>query len=198
MKTLIIASALCLGLVGCSGKESEKIAAMQKKDKNLTCREIMLEQNEAEFYRSTAEKNKEPGVGSLLMPLGYISTYMSAEDAVGAAAARVDYLSRVYDIMDCDNKLEMAAKKNKLMSRQIAATMDNDTENAIATPAMQQMSQPMPAIPQGYMIVPAQPQQQSLYHPMSYQPPQYYTNPIDVREDEDSGYVLREAYGPTF
>ena len=171
MKNIVLTATLCFALVACSGKESEKIAAMQKKDKNLTCREVLLEQNEADFYKTTAEKNKNPDVKTLLMPLGYISTYMSAEDAVSAANARVDYLARVYDIMDCDNKLEMAARKNKLVTRQMAETIDNsDDGTPNPTPVMQQAAQPMiQAVPQGYMV-PMQQQMVARPQPMSYQP----------------------------
>jgi len=97
--SVLIASFL---FVACAGEKSVKVSSMQKKDKNLSCREIMLEINEAEFYRNTAEKNKNPGIKSLLMPLGYVSTYLDAEEAAGAADARISYLNRVYDIMKCD------------------------------------------------------------------------------------------------
>src|SRR5690606_11424778 len=92
----------CL-LTACSGQESPKVASLQKKDKSLTCSEVQLEINEAEFYRKTAENNKNPNVKSLLMPLGYISTYVSADDASNAADARIDYLNRIYDILKCDD-----------------------------------------------------------------------------------------------
>ncbi len=92
-----------LMLSACAGEESVKVTSLQKKDKNLSCREIRLEINEAEHYRKTAERNKNPKVKSLLMPLGYISTYVNAEEASGAANARIDYLNRIYDILDCDN-----------------------------------------------------------------------------------------------
>ena len=151
MKNIVLISALALSLVACAGKESEKVATMQKKDKNLTCREVLLEQNEAEFYKSTAEKNKDPDMKTVLMPLGYISTYMNANEAVGAANARVEYLARIYEIMGCDTKLQMADRKNKLVNRQMADTMDNSEDGTpMPAPVMQQMAQPaMQAIPQG-------------------------------------------------
>lgn len=146
MQKILITTALCFSLVACAGKDSEKVAAMQKKDKNLTCREVLLEQNEAEFYKSTAQKNKSPDVKSVLMPLGYISTYMNAEEAVGAANARVDYLARIYEIMGCDQKIQMADRKNKLVSRQMAETMDSSEDGTpMPTPVMQPMvMQPQP------------------------------------------------------
>ena len=156
MKNILFTFALTL---------AEKVAAMQKKDKNLTCREVLLEQNEAEFYKTTAQKNKNPDVKTLLMPLGYISTYMNAEDAVSAADARVEYLARIYDIMDCENKLQMAGRKNKLVYRQMADSIDNED----GVPAPQPTSQPVAqAMPQGY-VMPA-PQMVVRPQPMSYQP----------------------------
>jgi len=102
VNVMLTVAAAGLVLTACSGEKSVKVAALQKKDKNLSCSEVMLEINEAEFYRSTAERNKNPGVKSLLMPLGYISTYVDAEEAANAADARIDYLNRIYEILHCD------------------------------------------------------------------------------------------------
>lgn len=113
MKNFIkLTSVLVAGIVlsACAGEKSEKVTALQKKDKNLSCDEVMLEINEAEFYRKTAENNKTPKVKSILMPLGYVSTYMDAEDAVGAADSRIDYLNRIYDILKCDDPKERVVR----------------------------------------------------------------------------------------
>ena len=151
MKNILITTALCFTLMACAGKDSEKVAAMQKKDKNLTCREVLLEQNEAEFYKTTAQRNKNPDVKSVLMPLGYISTYMNADEAVGAANARVDYLARIYEIMGCDNKLQMADRKNKIVSRQMAENMDSSEDGTpMPEPVMQQAQPAMQAQPMYY------------------------------------------------
>ena len=61
-------------MTACTSQRSDKVASLQKKDKFLSCHEVQLEMNEAEFYRSTAEKNKGPSVRNVMMPLGYIST----------------------------------------------------------------------------------------------------------------------------
>ena len=104
-KTIILS--LSLALTACvSGKESHKVSALQKKDKNLSCKEILLEMNEADFYRNMAHKNRGPKLKNVLMPLGYISTYMNAEEAIGAAEARVSYLDKIYEIMKCEEKEE--------------------------------------------------------------------------------------------
>lgn len=94
-------------LTACEGKESVKVAELQKKDKKLSCKEIKLEINEADYYRKAAQQNKSPTVGNLLMPLGYISTYVDAEDASHAAQARIDYLNRISEILKCDQQEEM-------------------------------------------------------------------------------------------
>lgn len=104
IKNIITILCLTAFISACAGQKSTTVKTMQRKDKQLTCKEILLEMNEAEFYKSTAEKNKGPSIGSMLMPLGYISTYMNAEEAIGAAGARVDYLDRIYQIMECDAK----------------------------------------------------------------------------------------------
>ena len=107
----MIKKALCLMmftsmLASCSGKESTKIKSLQKKDKKLSCQEILLEMNEAEFYRDVAYKNRGPKLKNILMPLGYISTYMDAGEAIDAADARVTYLDRIYQILRCEEKAE--------------------------------------------------------------------------------------------
>lgn len=102
---------LLLGVVfaisACGGSESStSVKTMQKKDKKLSCEEILLEMNEADFYKQMANKNKGPKLKNVLMPLGYISTYMNAEEAIAAADARVSYLDKIYEIMRCEQKLE--------------------------------------------------------------------------------------------
>lgn len=103
---------LSLGLVSimvaacASSDDAElvKVKALQRKDKNLSCQEILLEMNEAQFYNKMAHKKRGVKLKNVLMPLGYISTYMDAEDAIGAAKARVEYLNRIYEIMRCEDK----------------------------------------------------------------------------------------------
>ena len=100
MTTIAVAVVM---LTACAGEKSPKVTSLQKRDKNLSCSEVQLEINEAEFYRKTAEQNKNPKIKSLIMPLGYISTYVDAEEASNAADARIEYLNRIYDILNCDS-----------------------------------------------------------------------------------------------
>lgn len=96
--------------VGCASSEySTTVKPMQRKDKQLSCKEVLLEMNEADFYRKTALKNRGPKLKNILMPLGYISTYMSSEEAIEAADARVAYLDQIYEIMHCSDKESISA-----------------------------------------------------------------------------------------
>ncbi len=112
--TIMIAAAF---LTACAGEQSKKVSSLQKRDKTLTCAEVQLEINEAEYYRSAAEKNKAPDIKSLIMPVGYISTYMNAQDAVKAANERVDYLNRIYDIRKCDEADLQKARSAQVQPR---------------------------------------------------------------------------------
>lgn len=106
--TVTIAS---LALTACASDKSPRVTSLQKKDKNLSCSQVQLEINEAEFYRKTAEKNKSPKIKSLLMPIGYVYTYVDAEKAIEQSDQRIDYLNRIYDILDCDNPAARAAQE---------------------------------------------------------------------------------------
>lgn len=88
-------------LSGCSGVRSSSVVPVQSKDKQLTCKEILLDINEAEQYKAAAEKNKNPGVRSFLAPLGYVYTLTSANEAIEASNKRIAYLQDVYQISGC-------------------------------------------------------------------------------------------------
>jgi hypothetical protein len=101
---IVICSAVFL-LAACTPAEpTKKVRAMQRKDKRLSCKEILLEMNEAEFYKRVAYRNKGPKLKNVLMPLGYISTYMDSNEAIEAADARISYLDQIYGIMKCDDE----------------------------------------------------------------------------------------------
>lgn len=91
-------------LAACAGESSTVLKPMQRKDKQLSCREVLLEMNEAEFNKKEAVQKRNPGIKSVIMPLGYVSTYMNAEDAIEAADARMSYLDKIYEIMQCENE----------------------------------------------------------------------------------------------
>jgi len=95
---LVVAGGL---IASCSGVRSTAVVPVQSKDKQLSCREIMLEINEAEEYKKTAENNKNPDLRSFIAPLGYAYTVSSADDAIDASNKRITYLQDVYRISGC-------------------------------------------------------------------------------------------------
>lgn len=102
MKTFkLMVVTLALLLASC-GDDSVKIDTMKRTDKDLGCSEILLEINEAEFHKKQALEKKSLGIKSIVMPLGYIDTYMSADEAISAAKSRIGYLNRIYEIKNCD------------------------------------------------------------------------------------------------
>jgi hypothetical protein len=96
-----IIALMILALAGCSGVRSNAVIPVQSKDKQLTCREILLEMNEAEQYKIAAENNKNPDVRSFLAPFGYAYTITSANEAIESAEKRINYLREVYQISGC-------------------------------------------------------------------------------------------------
>ena len=97
----IIAVLSILALSACSGVRSNAVVPVQSKDKQLNCKEIILEMNEAEQYKSAAENNKNPDMRSFLAPLGYMYTMTSANEAIDSAEKRINYLREVYQISGC-------------------------------------------------------------------------------------------------
>ena len=104
MKNIFFALVLSFIISSCAGDRAKKVDPMKRGDKSLTCNDILLEINESEFYRKQAEEKRMLGIKSIVMPLGYIDTYMSAEDAVSAANSRISYLNNIYAIKNCDGK----------------------------------------------------------------------------------------------
>ncbi len=101
IKKLLTLSFAAVLLTSC-GEQSEKPEPMKRTDKNLSCSDIQLEINEADFYKKQAFDKKKLGVKNIIMPLGYIDTFMSADEAIQAADARIQYLNRIFEIKHCD------------------------------------------------------------------------------------------------
>lgn len=101
MGKLGVAALGMLLLSACSSTKSESVQELTKYDKRMGCTELELEMTEAEFFRDRAERNRGLSVRNVIMPLGYASTYMSADKAVEAANGRVAYLSRLYEVKGC-------------------------------------------------------------------------------------------------
>lgn len=101
LKKFLTFSVFTVFLTAC-GEHAEKVDTLKRGDKNLSCQDVQLEINEAEQYKKMAFDKQRLGIKSLVMPLGYIDTYMSADEAVQAADARIQYLNKIYDIKHCD------------------------------------------------------------------------------------------------
>ena len=95
-------SLFCIFLLASCGEDPVQVETMKRTDKSLACNDILLEINEAEFHKKKALEKQSLGIKSIVMPLGYIDTYMSADEAVSAAQSRVAYLNRIYEIKNCD------------------------------------------------------------------------------------------------
>jgi hypothetical protein len=131
-------------VASCASKEDAAAAlkTVQRKDKNLSCKEVLLEMNEADFYKKMALRNRGPKLKYILMPLGYISTYMEAEEAIAAAEARGAYLEKIYDIMHCANQ------ENSDSPAATSATIETPMAPVVAPNAA------VPAYPSAYTTYP--------------------------------------------
>lgn len=110
-RKVLVFPVVALALTACAGQKSMVISELQDTDKQLNCEQIKLEINEAKFFRGKAEKNQKFGIKHVVSPLGYVSSYTSAEDAKTAADGRIEYLNNIYNIKECDKqpKIEEAA-----------------------------------------------------------------------------------------
>ena len=113
-KKILAISLLFLTIVACSGGDKEEklvtVKPLQKNDKYLTCRELLLEMNEAQFYGKMAHQYRGITLMSIILPLGYISTYVDSGKVIKSAQARVEYLDRIYQIVRCEER-EKALEK---------------------------------------------------------------------------------------
>lgn len=104
--TKIIAKNAAIVVLGvmvasCDCSTPLEITAIQKSDKKLACKDIILEINEAEHYRGEALESKKITIGKLFMPTCWVSGYVNGEQAMKTADARIDYLGHIYDLLDC-------------------------------------------------------------------------------------------------
>lgn len=173
-------SILCslLILASCSCPKSFSVNAVKVNDKDLTCKDIVLEINEAEFYRRKSENNKDSNLETYLNPLCYPSTFISADKAARAAQARLEYLNEIYDLKGCDiemRKIREEQRRGTVPADQLLAPSDGQKStsapvqpatgapaatapvpnfNPGATPPMQQQPQFAPMAPQQQNIAP--------------------------------------------
>ena len=154
-KFLVCAFTLPL-LVSCSGVRSSAVVPVQSKDKQLSCKEMMLEMNEAEEYKKAAENNKNPDVRSFIAPLGYMYTITSANEAIDASEKRITYLKDIYRISGCEAGSSVGLTNDQMRGHTFSSGYP------VPAPYMQQ-----PAPQQQYYA--PQPQQQPYGQPAQQQ-----------------------------
>ncbi len=100
-KKIFVITATLLLFVSCTCGVPLKVTSIQRSDKKLACKDIILEINESEHYREEAAKEQGIGAGEALMPICWISGYVDGNQAVKSANARINYLGHIYDLLDC-------------------------------------------------------------------------------------------------
>ena len=102
MKQILSLACALMILAGCSGRESYTSSAPWKEtDKHLTCDQLLLEMNDAKFWNTAARNNKEAGFSDFLLPISYLNTRSSADDAIANTQARMANLNNIYQIKGC-------------------------------------------------------------------------------------------------
>jgi len=100
-------------LYSCTCANPLIVSEIQKSDKKLTCKDVILEINESEHYRDLAAREEGIGFGEALMPVCWVSSFVNASRARKAAEDRISYLGHIYDVMDCGGKSD---KKGKVLA----------------------------------------------------------------------------------
>lgn len=100
-KTHFIYCALLI-LTACSGRESYTSSPPWKEtDKHLSCDQLLLEMNDAKFWNTAAHNNKDAGFTDFLLPISYLNSRASADEAIASTQARLANLNNIYQIKGC-------------------------------------------------------------------------------------------------
>jgi hypothetical protein len=78
-----------------------EIDSFQPGDKDKSCNQIVMEINEAEYFRKKATNNKGTKVDYALNPFCYPSGFLSSDRAMRSAEQRLDYLNQIYEMRGC-------------------------------------------------------------------------------------------------
>lgn len=104
MKKTFIISILLFTMTACVCPSSFEVDTIQRGDKKLTCKDVVFEINEAEFYRKKARATQYTRVEYVLNPMCYPSSYMSGQKGISAADGRLEYLSNIYELLGCSHE----------------------------------------------------------------------------------------------
>lgn len=113
---ILVLSAVPLALFSCTCATPLRVTEIQKTDKKLSCKEVILEINESEHYRDMAKKESGIGFGNALMPVCWVSSYVDTSKAVKAANARIEYLGGIYDVLDCGGKSDVSENSGDIVA----------------------------------------------------------------------------------
>lgn len=105
LKNTAYIAAMGIALSACGGKHTPRAPQITTVDKDMTCEELQLEINDAQYIRQAAEENKGISARNILWPFSYPATYVSADEALASADRRLSYLQKVYTIKECKRPL---------------------------------------------------------------------------------------------
>lgn len=113
-KKLLLVGLLLLPLASCScgsGSYTTEVKPIQKSDKDLSCKDIVMELNETEFYKKSAEQRKKGRIEDILFPYCYPAGYLNANNTEKQSQSRLEYLNQLYEINDCATKSRFESHK---------------------------------------------------------------------------------------
>lgn len=110
LSKILVLVIICASLLSCTCATPLKVSEIQKSDKKLSCKDVILEINESEHYRALAKKEEGIHFGNMLMPVCWVTGYVDSRKAISAAEARVKYLGHIYDVLDCGGKSDKSEK----------------------------------------------------------------------------------------
>lgn len=88
----------------CACNRPDEIRPVRREDKQLTCKDVVLEINETEYLRKKAEESRGISADQILLPLCWMPTYLAGQETVKAADERLEYLGQIYDLLNCGAK----------------------------------------------------------------------------------------------
>jgi hypothetical protein len=93
---------LPLLLTGCGcGSLPLRVTPIQRGDKKLDCKQVLLEINESEHYRKQAYAAVKKAPTKIWAPSCMIFGVSDGLAAASAADARIEYLGNIYDLLEC-------------------------------------------------------------------------------------------------
>lgn len=192
-----VISLLVVTVTACSCKAPLKVRPIQRGDKKMSCKELILEINEAEHYREAANEARHISVIDTLTPWCAASEFTDGNGAITAADERIDYLGQIYDLLECGGsdqqpKPRPPAQRPKPRPVQPPGTYQNQSAPAYQPPASApRITAPKSAIRPGVNGEPSGtyygkvPGSQSEPHYRSIPQPSQTKSPLHEHEDID-------------